>query len=217
MQTRRPRLRLLLLVLGMCNGVAERDLHAQQSSLLECTSTFVKEASAESLAKRFGASNVRSGEVYVGEGMYESGTVVFANSMEDRVEILWNDSQAQRLPRIVQIRGNKSHWRTASGLTLGIDLLTVERLNRRPFRLLGFEWDYQGTVTSWAGGTIGLPPSAPCTTLARLWRERANADLLKWYLQVVGDREFSSGHPAMQAINPSVIEVLLVYPPTKAR
>ena len=156
MQTRRPRLWLVLLVLGMCNGVAERDLHAQQSRLLECTSTFVKEASAESLAKRFGAANVRSGEVYVGEGSYESGTVVFADSVEDRVEILWNDSQAQRLPRIVQIRGNKSHWRTASGLTLGIDLLTVERLNRRPFRLLGFEWDYQGTVTSWAGGTIEI-------------------------------------------------------------
>src|SRR5438874_11530804 len=122
---------------------------------------------------------------------------MFDDSKEDRVEILWNDVQARRRPRIVQIRGNESRWRMPSGLTLGIDLQTVEKLNRRPFRLLGFEWDYQGTVVSWSKGLIGSPSSAPCEVVARLWHEGANADLRKWYLQVLGDREFSSGHPAM--------------------
>src|SRR6059036_2939615 len=68
----------------------------QQSRLLECTSVFGKDASAASLSERFGAANVRSAEIYLGEGFYESGTVLFANSVEDRVEILWKDIQEQQ-------------------------------------------------------------------------------------------------------------------------
>lgn len=33
----------------------------------------------------------------------------------------------------------------------------------------------------------------------------------KWYRQVLGDKEFSSGHPSMQALNPIVYEVFLDY------
>src|SRR5437867_2089864 len=108
-ETRRSQLWLLIFALVISNSVAGMDLHAEEPRLLECMSTFARETSAESLAQRFGAANVRDGEVYVGEGSYEPGTVLFTDSMEDRIEILWNDSQARRLPRIVQIRGNKSH------------------------------------------------------------------------------------------------------------
>jgi len=33
----------------------------------------------------------------------------------------------------------------------------------------------------------------------------------RFYNQVIGDREFSSGHPAMQALNPFVYEIWLEY------
>ena len=190
----------------------------QQSRLLECTSVFGKDASAASLSERFGAANVRSAEIYLGEGFYESGTVLFANSVEDRVEILWKNIQEQRMPKIVRISGARSHWRTTTGLTLGVDLLRIEKLNRRPFRLLGFAWDYSGTVMSWSGGSIGSPPAMPCTIRARLRPEGVqDAERQISYRQVLGDREFSSGHPAMQALNPSVYEVWLDYGRQEAR
>src|SRR2546427_10366381 len=75
----------------------------QQTRLLECTSVFGKDASSASLSEGFGAANARSAEIYLGEGFYESGTVVVANSVEERVEILWKNIHGQRRPKIVRV------------------------------------------------------------------------------------------------------------------
>src|SRR5262249_38716263 len=104
-QTRQGRIWLLVLVLGMTNGLPVRKLIAQKPRILECTSTFLPESSAESLAKLFGAGNVRHAQVDVGEGQYEDGTVVFADSPEDKIEILWMDIAAQRQPKLVRLSG----------------------------------------------------------------------------------------------------------------
>jgi hypothetical protein len=136
--------------------------------------------------------------------------VIFADSAENRVEVLWIDTAAKRGLKSVHIRGRKSNWRTPGGVSLGDDLRTLERLNRRPFRLMGFGWDYGGTQVSWAGGRLEADVSSSCAVRVRL-RPDEHVDYAGPYRQVVGSREFSPGHPAMQVINPRVYEVWLAF------
>ena len=186
------------------------DARARASRVLDCDSAFRATDDAVSLAERFGAAAVAKGDIYLGEGFSEVGTILFGQSERDRVEILWKDVFGQREPRSVRIRGQGSNWRTPTGVSLGDDLRRIERLNGRPFRLAGFGWDYSGTQLSWAGGRLERPPSASCSTRARM-RPEQTKDTQDWYRQVIGYREFSSGHPAMQTLNPVVYEVWLDF------
>jgi hypothetical protein len=157
------------------------------------------------LIERFGEANVTTEQIYLGEG-----TVLFKNTDEEKVKILWKNHLSKKFPKIVRIRGKTSRWCTIKGLKLGLDLLAVEKLNRRPFRLAGFAWDYEGGVLSWSGGSLEVQGTDSCTIGARLRPEAQARDGMRlYYNQVQGDREFSSGHPAMQALNPSVYMVTL--------
>ncbi len=193
----------LIIGLLLVESVTAQRSPAESGRLLDCESTFTASVSEADLAKRFGAANVVTGPVYLGEGRYEEGTLLFGPTPADRVEIAWKDKPAKRQPQWVRIRGGSSHWQTPEGLTLGLELRTIERMNRRPFRLLGFHWDYQGTVMSWSGGRLEPPPSSPCRTRVRLrptaWSAMSH--------QVSGERRFSSGHPAMQALNPRTYDL----------
>ena len=185
--------------------------------LLSCEGPFRPDATAVSLAEHFGARNVTNTDIYVGEGNTEPGTIVFDASPLDRIEVLWIDPVGRRRPRVLRVRQSAvplptSHWRTPRGLALGIHLKEVERKNRRPFRLAGFGWDYGGTTISWAAGTFDTDQPPTCRTRARLETgELLTEERQRWDSQVSGDREFSSAHPAMQALDPYVYEIWLDY------
>jgi len=189
--------------------------------LLSCEGPLRPDASAVGLAKYFGARNIRNADIYIGEGNSEPGTIVFDTSPLDRIEVLWIDPEARTRPRAVTVRGSTlsppaSHWHTRRGLALGIRLRELERMNRRPFRLLGFGWDYGGTTMSWAGGTFDAEQPAPCRTRARLETGGLlTEERQRWDRQVAGDIEFSSGHLAMQALDPYVYEIWLDYQPVR--
>ena len=188
------------------------DVSAQTRLELSC-SAFGPGTSAAELSARFGSSNVADGGVYVGEGFYEPGTVLFADDPEQRVEILWKEEDAKRSPESLRIRGDKSQWRTPHGLTLGMDLQTVERINRRPFRLRGFGWDYGGTTTSWSGGAFAGAETPGCVVWARFLsdEEHLTTDERRLFHQVRGEREFSSGHPGVHASHARVWQFGLVW------
>jgi len=57
---------------------------------------------------------------------------------------IWKQAGPNRSPDVVRIRGEKSAWKIPGGVTLGLTLTMVERLNRRPFRLL----DSAGTTAA---------------------------------------------------------------------
>jgi len=179
---------------------------------LDCNSTFPPNTSVDNLRDRFGAQNVASVDVYVGEGIHESGTVLFADSPHQRLEILWKDERGQRNLRLVRTQGEADAWHTIHGLTLGIDLKTLEKINGVPFSLAGFDWDYSGTVTSWAGGLLD-DPFGVCSMTVRLAPEPLDDDpvMSQWHQQVIGDREFSSNHRAMQELNPRIYSIEFSY------
>ena len=183
-----------------------------ENRTLDCDSTFAPDITTEYLVKIFGSANVTHTQVDVGEGIRAFATVLYANVPELRAEVYWKDPESMREPRLVRVQRSASKWLTYGGLSIGTDLLTVEKVNRKPFRLAGFAWDYGGTVLSWSGGALAASTSSPCRLVVRLAPELDSSvqDSLP-YRQVQGDREFSSGHPAMQALNPQIYELLLVY------
>jgi len=176
---------------------------------------FSPAASAASLGARFGAANVKTAPVPWGgaEGDFNEGTVLFDTVPEARLEIYWRDTPNKRGPQWVSVRGKKTRWRAPAGITLGTTLQAIERLNRRPFRLLGFGSDVSGTVMSWSVGRLESQNTTECRVRMRVgpdW-DRMDANSTQLANQLKGEREFSSGHPAMQALNPAVYELMLQY------
>jgi hypothetical protein len=198
-------LKALLFALILTTATASADLR------FACTGPLAPGASHASLAAYFGQANVVPGNVYVGEGSSEPGTIVYPNNPAKRIEILWKKEKIRRWPATVRIGDaadwNRSEWRTSKGITLGTTLSALERLNGRTFRLLGFGWDYAGTVVNWSGGA--LEATGPCTLLVRLQPDPARPS--DYEDRVAGDSEFSSGNPAMRAVNPYVYQMILNY------
>lgn len=179
---------------------------------LECEATFPRDTSVSSLIERYGANRVSNAEIYVGEGKTETATVLFEPILDEMIYFLWKDSRNQRTPRVIRIDGPSSHWRTAYGVKLGMDLKSLEWINGRPFVLMGFGWEYSGTVVSWSGGFLETAFSQ-CKIVVRLTSgdNRPNPIWSGWYKQVMGEREFPSDHPAMQYLNPFIRSIALHY------
>jgi hypothetical protein len=207
-------LAVLIMAVGLRIPVTV-DLTAVESFSLSCHS-IRSDTTASDLAARFGVTNVTDGPVDVGEGLYEPGTIVYPDIPEQRAEFTWKQAGSNRSPDVVRIRGEKSAWKIPGGVTLGLTLTMVERLNRRPFRLLGFGWDDGGTTTSWSGGALAQAELPMCAIWAKFGEEeegRLTPVELRLLRQVNGEREFSSGHPGMQAARAHVLEIGLSWRP----
>jgi hypothetical protein len=179
-------------------------------------SVFPADTTEVQLRARFGPENVSTGSVpdpNGAEGDRTEGTLLFAKDSDALLEIAWNDPVGKRQPAAIGRLATHGRWRTSSGISLGTDLRTIEKLNGRPFSLLGLGFDMQGTVTSWRGGRLEAQSSVDCHVGIRL-RVDSSADgaaMAALERQVTGDRVFSSGHPAMQALNPTVYELFIRY------
>ena len=194
-------------------GVAQ--VPTQDRSLPFSCATFSPGVRAADLGARFGEEHVQTARVPWGgaEGDYNEGTVLFGKDPNARLEIFWHDTAGKRNPEWVSVRGARSRWRTSGGITLGTDLRMLEKLNAGPFRLLGFGTDVSGTLMSWSDGRLAALDSADCRVRLRLgvaW-DSTEGGRSPMFRQLIGEREFSSGHPAMQALNPSVYELFLDY------
>jgi hypothetical protein len=180
-----------------------------ESPLPFSCATFPPELTAADLRARFGGEHVAVAPVPWGgaEGDFNDGTVLFGDESDARLEIFWSDRAGERNPAWVSVRGNRSRWRTPAGITLGTQLRTIEKLNAGPFRLLGFGTDVSGTVMSWSDGRLATQDFGGCRVRVRLgvaW-ERTQDGRSPQFRQLIGEREFSSGHPAMQyAVTESV-------------
>jgi len=152
-----------------------------------------------------GDEQVQQTEIHLGEGFFGAGVIGYPNDPERRFEVSWGDP-AEGHPRRVYIRGRSSKWHTVEGITLGTTLEELEKLNGRSFGLMGFEWDYSGVITSWESGNLEQLASVGISLEHAF---EGNPDSM--YFQVAGDREFSSGHAAMQRLNPTVYQILVTF------
>ena len=141
-----------------------------------------------------------------GEGETVPGTVLFPKERRRSIEIVWKDPDGKTRPEFVTIRGCVSDWKAAHNISLGMSLKRLEKLNGRPFHLVGFDWDYSGTITSWDEGL--LAPELNGGQGRVILRLSCSGDKTtpQEYSKVIGDRDFSSRHPVMQKMNPTVGE-----------
>jgi hypothetical protein len=159
----------------------------------------------------FGRDNVTWGDIGVGEGETEPGTILFASDSYRRLEILWTDNKRRALPKQAQIFGSgKSRWETTAGISLGTSLKELERLNGKPFRLYGFEVDYEGTVRSWDGGNLAkkLGDLGVVIRLRPSKKTRATSDEIN---TISGYTEFHSDEPMMQKANPETYQIIWTF------
>lgn len=175
----------------------------------------ITEATSEvSLRALFGAENVDPVMIDLGEGFSAPGTVVYPSDESRRLEVVWSDS-SRSSPKEVRMSGESSIWSTAEGISLGSTLREIERLNGFPFSLAGFAFDYGGTITSCGRGRLAILGCGDAADAAQARRivlrltPGAEASALPEYRRVIGERVFSSGHPAMQALDPHVYQMIV--------
>lgn len=194
---------LLPLLLALLLVLLAAPAHSAPRSTLSCTGPFARAASHAGIVKVFGAANVTSERVGVGEGEMERATVVFARDKARRLEIFWRDAKRRRgLAELRTVPG--SRWRMPQGVALGQSLAEVETLNGKPFLLSGFGWDYGGTTTDWQGGALGKQDGG-CRLMLRFeQRKTTDAD-------IDGERDFSSDDKGMRSAEPAVEEISLRF------
>ena len=201
----------VLLLQGSPSALA---LPAQSSAFAFSCSVFPASTSEADLIARYGAENVVTAPVVGFDDGPSEGTVVFPDRADARLEIIWLDPVSKRRPVWIFVRGEDSRWRTPSGIALGSNLQVLERANRRPFRLNGFigEGSSSGRVLSWAGGLLETPNSESCTLMIHMF-PRPGLDVpTEVFRQVGRGTNYSSGHPAMQKLNPRVVSMTIGHP-----
>jgi hypothetical protein len=162
-------------------------------------------SSENDLVAAYGAAAVRAADVPLGEGETAPGTEVFGADSARRFLVTWRDTLERRGPDRVELSGDSTLWQSAGGVTLGIPLARLEEINGGPFTLLGFGWDYGGTVAAWDGGTLASWEGRAFVSLAP--PEAMYGDSA--YRAVLGDRPFASSTPAMRALAPRVRRIVV--------
>jgi hypothetical protein len=93
--------------------------------------------------------------LYIIDGMYGEGVVLFPDQPRRRAEIYWSVENDPKRPLYIRIEGDSTgatDWKTAEGITIGTPMATIEQMNGKPFSFSGFGWDYGGFVSDWKGG-----------------------------------------------------------------
>ena len=164
------------------------------------------------LLRLFGRNDVEDGDVTVSDGGPEPGTIIYKNTPADTLSIIWDDGRAGKLIGAIfigisqlsdPVRSSSavSRWHTSDGIRFGTTLKTIEKLNGRPFTLLGFGWDHEGNVMSWNGGAMERSLHRSCVTLGLQVNPGAGKAAPN---ELSGDKEFSSALPGMQRLNPEI-------------
>jgi len=162
--------------------------------------------SESELRAKFG-DEVRPQLYDLGEGEYLPGAVLFPADTLKRIEIAWRDTVARREIKTVRIEGYSSVWRLESRVQLGTDLLELERLNGRPFKLAGFGWDQQGVVLSWEEGSLLSGMKGVYVYLTPDPKKMSS----EAYRRVSGDREFMSDDGDMRLMDPRVGRIVVAF------
>src|SRR5215470_17606394 len=92
-----------------------------------------------------------------GDGPRLMASVLFPNDPKRRLEVLWQNEAARSDTHLIVING-QSTWSAPKGLRLGVALAALEKLNRKPFKIAGFDQPNPGSVSDWQGGALETLP-----------------------------------------------------------
>ena len=181
---------------------AGREAHA-----VSCRGVFGKSSSHLKLAMVFETRNVEFDQVDAGAGNTTMASVLFAKDPKRRLEVWWNKPDSRSDIHLIVING-QSTWTAPGNLRLGLTLAEVEKLNHKPFKLLGFNKDNIAVGSDWNGGAMATLPGGCKLGVSFRADAKATADALSAF---PADKEFASDDAAIRAVNPKISEILVGY------
>lgn len=179
---------------------------------MNCTGVWSPATTEQALIREFGRANVVRKTIYGAEGTELPGTVLFDKDPQRRVEIVWKDERKRDRLEWVSIDA-PSRWEPF-GLRNGMTLAQVEKLNGRPFRLNGFDWDYGGIVTDWRGGALQGIGGRTCrvhVTFEVIHPKKLTRAQEKAIEETGGERELSSSSPHLKQLDVRVSNISVSY------
>src|SRR5262249_33332195 len=115
-----------------------------------------RNSTEQSVRQTFGKLAAKE-NIGVGEGVEEPGLVLNPSNPRRRLEITWNDDRPPHPAMIFICRSEYNEdcqWRTAQGISIGTTLRELEKLNGKPFEMVGWGSDVGGNLTSFQGGRL---------------------------------------------------------------
>ncbi|MFZ4640059.1 MAG: hypothetical protein ACOYMP_06635 [Nodosilinea sp.] len=158
--------------------------------------------SRQQLAQIYGETNLKDGQIPVGEGFTELGTIV-AQGTDHQFTLLWLNQQRTK-PLLAQDLGPA--WKTPEGVGVDLPYTDLQAILGK-FEVYGFEWDYGGTV-SLEGSN--LRKYARQLFLRLVADPAAIVSHPQAYRAVMGDRLFASTDPNLACLNMKV-KTMIVY------
>ena len=172
-----------------------------------CSGIFAKDSSHLKLAMGFDSKNITFTDVDASNGTKVPASVLFPNDPKRRLEVWWSNPTARSGIYLIVING-KSTWTAPGGLRLGLTLQQLEKLNKKPFKLKGFDKDGGATVSDWDAGELANLLGSCKSGLSLRADPKAPADAVS---ALSPDKDYSSQDPQMMAVKPTVSEVLIGY------
>jgi hypothetical protein len=172
---------------------------------VECSGPFAKDSGMLALAVAYDARNMIFTDETV-QGTHVGVTVLFSKDPRRRLEVWWQNANRTGV-YLIDIAG-KSIWTAPKGLRLGLTLEQLQKLNRKPFKLKGFNEDGVASVADWDGGQLAaLPGDCKAGVSLRATGEKAT-DVAK---DLPAKDQYSSDDPALRSLRLTVSEILIGY------
>jgi hypothetical protein len=173
---------------------------------ISCTGAFGKNSDHVKLAAALGERNVVFTDVDGPPGTTLKASVAFPTDPSRRLEVLWSDDAGRSDTSLIVIAG-RSTWSGPKGLRLGLPLTKLESINRKPFRLTGFD-ENGASAIEWENGALDHLPGG-CKVGIRLVLDPKTPE--KAREEVSGPRELMSDQPAVRAVRAKIAEIILGY------
>jgi hypothetical protein len=152
---------------------------------------------AADIEKAYGKKNLKNMDLPGPEGSTFPGAKLFEGT-ERELEIVW-DPEKENTKIVFDVRILGTAWKFENGLKAGMSIEEVEKINGRPFKVMGFSWDYGG-YANFEGGKLDGKVSI---------RFNPSTDEIPDYLQ--GDKQISSTDKKLRAVKPVVEEMITVF------
>jgi hypothetical protein len=188
-------------------AVRARPAPVASTHTVTCGGTFAKDSSHLKLAMTFDSKNITFTDVDATNGAKVPASVLFPNDPKRRLEVWWSNQAARSGTYLIVING-KSTWTAPGGLRLGLTVAQLEKLNKKAFKLKGFDKDGVATVSDWDGGELASLAGGCKSGLSLRADPKAPADAVS---ALSPDKEYGSQDPQVLAVKATVSEILIGY------
>ena len=149
------------------------------------------------IGRAYGQQNLKLQKIPGAEGEEIDGAKLFPDTDRELV-IVW-DPDNDKKQVVFDIRVVGTAWKFDNGLKAGMTIAEVEKINGKPFKIAGFEWDYGG-YANFEGGKLAGKVSI---------RFNPSTENVPEYLS--GDKQLSSTDKQLRAAKPLVEEGISVF------